>query len=109
MLGIPIRYFVVGESSFKAHATVVHLLDAAEIPLLRCFMALLFLPSHAADFVPEQPPFTAAMNRLHLLPSFRKLRANLDPPTLFWETVARDPFVIIMVGSALPDWIERAA
>jgi hypothetical protein len=80
---IPIRYFLVEHASLRNQVTTLHLLDAAEVPLLRCLMTMLLMPAETGGMVPGRPPFAAAVTRLHRLPVFRKVSDD-TPPRNYW-------------------------
>src|SRR5215469_6367097 len=88
---LPIRYVLVESSKSSGRATIFHLLNEADVALLRCFMTLSLLPADTGDLVPEQPPFGAAFKRVRGLPSFRKAQAGIRPPTAMWEDLIKAP------------------
>jgi hypothetical protein len=105
---IPIRYFLVEHASLRNQVTTLHLLDAAEVPLLRCLMTMLLMPAETGGMVPGRPPFAAAVTRLHRLPVFRKVSDD-TPPRNYWVELESAPLLILMVAGALPEWIGTLA
>jgi hypothetical protein len=100
---IPIRYFLVERSGLRNRVTTLHLLNGAEVPLLRCVMTILLMPAETGGLLVGRPPFAAAVNRLHRLPTFRKIGDDL-PPLDYWVKLESAPFLILMVAGALPKW-----
>src|SRR5271169_6606735 len=82
---VPVRYLLVERSSLRNRVTTLHLLDAAEVPLLRCLMTMLLMPAESGGVISGRPPFAAAITRLHRLPVFRKVSDDLPPPDHFVE------------------------
>ena len=88
---VPIRYTLVEQSELVSRGTAFHVLSQAEYELLRCFMALLQLPTSTEDLLVGRPPFVAAASRASRLPSFRKAQTKLQPPPPLWEDMNTSP------------------
>jgi hypothetical protein len=108
-LDFPITYILVEDSELNKKATGLHVLNVAEIGLLRCWMTLLLLPSSAADLVPDQPPFTSAISRVRNLPRFRKVQSLNEPPPALWDGMLDSDLLVLMVGGDIPNWLEKLA
>lgn len=102
---IPIRYTLVEQSGLLTRGTAFQVLSQADYELLRCFMALLQLPT-STEHLLDGPPFVAAISRASRLPSFRKAQTKRQPPPLLWGDMKASPLVILMVGNVAPSWLE---
>jgi hypothetical protein len=106
---VPIRYYFVRSSSWGAYATVGHLLNAAEMPLLRCLMTLLLLPADTNDLVRDRMPFTAATRRMQFPPSFRTLLQEIPPPAEWFETSKKEALKVFLIAGSIPAWLQGIA
>ncbi len=109
-VALPIFYLLVEppEPSNLKRVSIYTLLQETELALLRCFMALLHLPTDASRILPRGRPFTEAVLRHRVLPSFRKSSANGLDPVL--EDAARSaPVMCVLLAQRIPDWLQRVA
>lgn len=93
-------------SSKGGRATIPHLLNADELPLLRCLMTLLLLPSETNDLSPSKLPFTAAIERLHTPPRFRTLMHDATPPSEWFEGIKDETINLFLVAGSIPTWLR---
>ncbi len=89
--------------------TVFHVLSQSEARLLRCFMAMLYLPTSVSGMVSEKRPFNEALVRLHDVPRFRKANSSAPLPEPLWHHLLKLPLLVLMVGNKLPIWLNDLA
>jgi hypothetical protein len=104
---IPLTYMLVQDSESSSRSTIFHLLNEGDVGLLRCFMALSLLPTDTGDLVADQPPFVAALKRVHTLPIFRKAERRKEPPSPIWKDMTSVPLLMLMAGDTSPDWLDE--
>jgi hypothetical protein len=106
---LPIAYVVADESELEGRVSLFQLLSQSEISLLRCFMALLNLPTDTGRIVSEHPPFVEAMIRVRRPPSFRKANGGARVHPQLWKDIQTSPIVVLMLGYSLPEWVKPLA
>jgi len=109
MQRIPISYILVEDSELSKRATIFHLLNEADVPLLRCFMTLLLLPADTGDLTAQQAPFVAATARVRRLPAFRKAQSRKEPPTAMWKDMVTSRLLMLMLADTIPIWLDKLA
>lgn len=88
--------------------TAFHLLDEGEVSVLRCFMTLILLPTHTAAMMDNAGfTFSAALDRVLRLPTFRKACASLTPPQDLWVGMNSTPFLVLLIGHSVPSWLDK--
>jgi hypothetical protein len=72
-------------------------------------MTLALLPSDATRIRTAGRPFTEAAMRVHDLPRIRITGSAGTPDNTLWNGMMNLPLVVLMVGEALPNWVEALA
>jgi hypothetical protein len=85
---------------------VFHFLSEAELENRRCLITLFLLPSELEQMEGNQPPFTAALKRLTMLPQVYRVDASSKPPADLWNEMVNQPVVVLMTDDEIPDWLS---
>ncbi len=82
-----------------------HFLSEAELENRRCLMTLFFLPSDLEQMDDNQPPFTAALKRMTMLPQVYRVDSSSKPPADLWNEMVNQPVIVLMTNDEIPDWL----